>query len=131
MTGGLYDGGYFLPPTVIADTDHSMKIMTEETFGPVLGVMKVDGPAEALRLANDTDYGLAGFVFNRPCRPRAGSGRTHPRRIGLGQRHPPLEPFGSLRRHEAVRIGREKGHYGVESYLEYKTIYLSYDEGLA
>jgi succinate-semialdehyde dehydrogenase / glutarate-semialdehyde dehydrogenase len=131
LTGGIYDAGYFLPPTVIADTDHSMKIMTEETFGPVLGVMPVADPTEALRLANDTDYGLAGFVFSG----HAGRGLALAERINAGSvwvndihRSHHSAPFGGMKQ---SGIGREKGRYGVESYLEYKTIYLSYDEGLS
>lgn len=131
LSGGLYDGGYFLPPTVIADTDHAMKIMTEETFGPVLGIMPVDGPAEALRLANDTDYGLAGFVFSG----HVGRGLALAERINAGSvwvndihRSNHSAPFGGMKQ---SGLGREKGRYGVESYLEYKTIYLTYDEGLA
>lgn len=130
LTGGLYDAGYFLPPTVIADTDHSMKIMTEETFGPVLGVMPVDGPQEALRLANATDYGLAGFVFS----DHVGRGLALAERINAGSvwvndihRSHHSAPFGGMKQ---SGLGREKGRWGVESYLEYKTIYLSYDEAL-
>jgi acyl-CoA reductase-like NAD-dependent aldehyde dehydrogenase len=55
-------GDYF-EPTVLVDVDHSMKVMREETFGPVVGVMKVGDSEEALRLANDSRYGLSGSVF--------------------------------------------------------------------
>ncbi len=55
-------GDYF-EPTVLVDVDHSMKVMRDETFGPVVGVMKVRDPEEALRLANDSRYGLSGSVF--------------------------------------------------------------------
>ncbi len=55
-------GDYF-EPTVLVDVDHSMKVMRDETFGPVVGVMKVRDSEEALRLANDTRYGLSGSVF--------------------------------------------------------------------
>lgn len=131
LTGGLYDGGFFLPPTVIADADHSMLIMTEETFGPVLGVMPVDSPAQGLDLANDTDYGLAGFVFSG----HIGRGLALAERIRAGSiwvnnihRSHHTVPFGGMKQ---SGVGREKGRYGVESYLEYKTVYLTYDEALA
>jgi acyl-CoA reductase-like NAD-dependent aldehyde dehydrogenase len=55
-------GDYF-EPTVLVDVDHSMKVMRDETFGPVVGVMKVRDADEAVRLANDTRYGLSGAVF--------------------------------------------------------------------
>ncbi|HZU61023.1 MAG TPA: aldehyde dehydrogenase family protein [Solirubrobacteraceae bacterium] len=57
--------GRFYEPTVLVDVDHSMKIMTEETFGPTLPIMKVSDAEEALRLANDTAYGLQASVWTR------------------------------------------------------------------
>src|SRR5260221_353064 len=62
--GKRVDGpGDYFEPTVLVDVDHSMTVMRDETFGPVVGVMKVRDSEEALRLANDTRYGLAGSVF--------------------------------------------------------------------
>jgi acyl-CoA reductase-like NAD-dependent aldehyde dehydrogenase len=65
LTGGKrVDGpGDYFEPTVLVDVDHSMKVMRDETFGPVVGVMKVRDADEAVRLANDTRYGLSGSVF--------------------------------------------------------------------
>jgi len=65
LTGGkrLPGPGDFFEPTVLVDVDHSMEVMREETFGPVVGVMKVRDAEEALRLANDSRYGLSGSVF--------------------------------------------------------------------
>ena len=67
LTGGHRGtgSGRFFEPTVLVDVDHSMKIMTEETFGPTLPIMKVADAEEAVRLANDSPYGLAGSVFSR------------------------------------------------------------------
>ena len=64
-TGGkrLTGPGDYFEPTVLVDVDHSMKVMRDETFGPVVGVMKVRDAEEALRLANDSPYGLSGSVF--------------------------------------------------------------------
>ena len=66
LTGGQRaDGpGSFYPPTVLVDVDHSMACMTEETFGPTLPIMKVPTVAEAVRLANDSPYGLSAAVFS-------------------------------------------------------------------
>ncbi len=65
LTGGkaVAGPGDYFEPTVLVDVDHSMKVMRDETFGPVVGVMKVRDSEEALQLANDTRYGLSGSVF--------------------------------------------------------------------
>jgi acyl-CoA reductase-like NAD-dependent aldehyde dehydrogenase len=65
LTGGkrVSGPGDYFEPTVLVDVDHSMKVMRDETFGPVVGVMKVRDAEEALRLANDSRYGLSGSVF--------------------------------------------------------------------
>jgi acyl-CoA reductase-like NAD-dependent aldehyde dehydrogenase len=65
LTGGerLEGEGDWYPPTILTDVDHSMKIMRDESFGPVVGIMKVGDADEAVRLANDSRYGLAASVF--------------------------------------------------------------------
>jgi succinate-semialdehyde dehydrogenase/glutarate-semialdehyde dehydrogenase len=131
LTGGLYDAGWFFPPTLIANADHSMLVMTEETFGPVLGIMPFEDRHEALRLANDTRYGLAGFVFSRDLAAaltmaeRIEAGSVWVNNIHRSSQH---APFGGMKQ---SGIGREKGRHGVEAYLEYKTIYLTYQESLS
>jgi acyl-CoA reductase-like NAD-dependent aldehyde dehydrogenase len=58
-------GTPYLAPQVLVDVDHSMRVMTEETFGPVMGIMKVGGDDEAVRLMNDSEFGLTAAVFTR------------------------------------------------------------------
>lgn len=68
VTGGEVrerDGGLWVEPTVLTNVDHSMRIMTEETFGPIMPVMAFEDEAEAVRLANDSDYGLSAAVFGK------------------------------------------------------------------
>jgi len=67
LTGGKRPEGpgSFYPPTVLVDVDHSMSCMTEETFGPTLPIMKVSSVGEAVRLANDSPYGLSASVFSK------------------------------------------------------------------
>ena len=57
--------GWFFAPTVLMDVDHEMRLMREESFGPVIGLMKVTSDAEALELMNDTEYGLTAAVYGR------------------------------------------------------------------
>ncbi len=127
VTGPGFDGGYYFPPTIIADATPDMLVMAEETFGPVLGVAPVDSPAEALALANASRYGLAGFVFSG----NLARGLTLAEGMEAGSvwlndihRSSHYVPFGGMKE---SGLGREKGRYGVESYLEYKTMYLSYE----
>src|SRR5688500_5554711 len=64
LSGGEPDGALF-PPTVLAGVTPEMRVYSEESFGPVVGIIEVDGPDEAVRVANDTEYGLAAAVFGR------------------------------------------------------------------
>ena len=68
LTGGRRNPdleGFYYEPTVLIDVDHSMRIMTEETFGPIIPIVKVGDAEEAMRLANDSRYGLSGSIFTR------------------------------------------------------------------
>ena len=66
MTGGkrIEGDGYFFEPTVLTNVDHSMSLMREESFGPIIGIMKVSNDEEALQLMNDTSYGLTASVYS-------------------------------------------------------------------
>ncbi|AXE17143.1 NAD-dependent succinate-semialdehyde dehydrogenase [Runella rosea] len=126
MKGELYDKGWFFPPTILADTNHSMQIMTQETFGPVVGVMPFQTNEQAVAWANDSDFGLAAYVFSE----QLGTGLRMAESLEAGSvwinnihRSYHDVPFGGVKQ---SGIGREKGHYGIEAYTELKTIYLNY-----
>jgi succinate-semialdehyde dehydrogenase / glutarate-semialdehyde dehydrogenase len=120
------EAGQFFAPTLIADATPHMLVMREETFGPVLAVQPVDNDAEALRLANAGESGLAAFVFSRDL----ARGLTLCQRLDAGSvwlndiaRSSQRAPFGGMKQ---SGLGREKSLLGIEAYLETKTVYLSY-----
>ena len=125
LTGGkkVEGPGDYFEPTVLVDVDHSMKVMRDETFGPVVGVMKVRDSEEALRLANDTRYGLAASVFGE--KERAETTRP-PGRGRLGQRQRRDRQHGrdgrADGRLEAVGIGFRHGEYGIKKYCRAESI---------
>jgi acyl-CoA reductase-like NAD-dependent aldehyde dehydrogenase len=116
--------GDWYEPTVIADADHSMKVMSEETFGPVVPVMKVRDADEAVRLANDSSYGLGGAVFTRDFR----RGENVARRMETGAvnvddvltHYLALEvPMGGWK---SSGIGYRHGAYGIRKFARAESI---------
>lgn len=116
-----FDKGYFVRPTVFADVNPDMRIVREEIFGPVLVVMPFDDEDDAVRLANDTEFGLSSYV-QTGCSERA---HRLARRIRAGMvringaSRGPGSPFGGYR-HSGN--GREGGRWGLEEYLETKAV---------
>lgn len=118
--GGL-ETGYFVKPTIFSEVDSTMRIAQEEIFGPVLCIIPFDTEEEAISIANDSVYGLAGGVWS--------GDRDHAiavaRRIRTGQveinggAFNPGAPFGGYK-HSG--IGREFGAYGLEEFLEVKSL---------
>lgn len=115
-------GSNFYAPTVLADVNHEMRIMREETFGPVLPVMAFDSDAEAVRLANDSEYGLSASVWTRD-RAR---GEQIARQIQAGtvMINDAVSCFGiSEAPHGGVKasgIGRTHGRFGLEEMVRLK-----------
>jgi acyl-CoA reductase-like NAD-dependent aldehyde dehydrogenase len=113
--------GHYVEPTVFSEVQPAMTIAREEIFGPVLAILPYDTEDEAIAIANDTSYGLAGGVWSAD-RDRA---LRVARRLRTGQvdvngaRFNPLAPFGGYKR---SGIGREFGKYGLEEYLQIKAI---------
>jgi aldehyde dehydrogenase (NAD+) len=113
--------GYYVRPTVFGDVTPQMKIAREEIFGPVLSIMSYDTEDEAIEIANDTPFGLAGFVQSRDVeRARAVANRIRAGRVYLnGAPFDRSLPFGGYKQ---SGNGREFGVFGFEEYLEVKAI---------
>src|SRR6202451_117759 len=117
---GLEDGN-FVKPTVFANVTRDMRIAKEEIFGPVLSILTYKTEAEAIEIANDTEFGLIAYVTsadperaNRVARKLA-AGRVLINTVG----HDPFAPFGGFKQ---SGIGREGGVFGLQEYLEPKAI---------
>jgi len=125
--GGALERGNFLAPAIFDDTKPDMRIVQEEIFGPVLVVQTFDDEADAIRLANDTVYGLAGAVFTQDVakahrvirKLRAGI-------TWINTYHPTFNeaPWGGYKQ---SGIGRELGTYGYDAYTEVKQINVNLD----
>ncbi|WP_310963510.1 aldehyde dehydrogenase [Nocardioides terrisoli] len=123
-TGGhvIERDGWWVEPTVVAGLDNSSRLAQEEIFGPVLVVIPHDGDDDAVRIANDSAYGLSGSVDSAdPVRARAVAARirTGTMAVNGGVWFSPDVPFGGYK-HSG--LGREMGVAGFEEYLETKTI---------
>ncbi|HEU4975752.1 MAG TPA: aldehyde dehydrogenase family protein [Baekduia sp.] len=121
---GSHGGGYWYEPTVLVDVDHTMECMTEETFGPTLPIMKVRDEEEAIRLANDSPYGLGASVFGKDTK----HAEAVARRIEAGAvcvndalvNYSALElPMGGAK---ASGLGSRHGAGGIRKYCQQQAI---------
>jgi acyl-CoA reductase-like NAD-dependent aldehyde dehydrogenase len=119
--------GDFFEPTVLVDVDHTMECMTEETFGPTLPIMKVKDADEAVRLANESPYGLSGSVFSKD----VARGEEIARRVESGaicvndalMNYSALElPMGGAK---ASGLGSRHGAHGIQKYCQHQAILVS------
>jgi aldehyde dehydrogenase (NAD+) len=117
------DKGFFVRPTVFSNVDPNSTIAQEEIFGPVLSIIPYDTEAEAIEIANNSQYGLAGGVWSGD----ADKARQVARQLRTGQvevnggSFNPLAPFGGYKQ---SGNGRELGKFGLEEYLEVKSLQL-------
>ncbi len=125
LTGGKKaDGpGDYFEPTVLVDVDHSMQVMRDETFGPVVGVMKVRDSEEAVRLANDTRYGLAASVFGEKNRAEKVARRIEVGSVNVNDVIVNMlamsVPMGGWKE---SGIGFRHGEYGIRKYCRPESI---------
>ena len=120
--GESYQKGFFYVPTVLSEVDQSMKVMREETFGPVAPIIRFESLDQAIAMANDSEYGLAAYIFTNDL-STAIYASEHLEAGGIGVNVNNVvdlqAPFGGWKQ---SGFGRELGHYGLESYLETKHI---------
>jgi aldehyde dehydrogenase (NAD+) len=128
VTGGAEppDGlerGFFVRPTVFSDVTTAMTIAQEEIFGPVLAIMPYDDEDDAVRIANDTVYGLAGGVWSADEeRAKRVAARIRTGQVEInGGAYNPMAPFGGVKQ---SGHGRELGRYGLEEFLVAKSLQL-------
>ena len=114
--------GFFVEPTLLADVRNDMTVAQEEIFGPVLVVIPHDGDDDAVRIANDSPYGLSGMVQSASEERAVAVAkriRTGTVSVNGGMWFAPDSPFGGYKQ---SGVGREMGVEGFEEYLETKTI---------
>jgi aldehyde dehydrogenase (NAD+) len=120
-----FDKGFFVEPTLFTDVDNSMTIAQEEIFGPVLAVIAYDDDDDAIRIANDSSYGLSGGVFSASgdrAMAIARRIRTGSISVNGGIWYGADGPYGG---YKTSGIGRQNGTEGFETYLETKLVGLA------
>jgi len=120
---GAPAGGYYVKPTVFGKVNNTMTIAKEEIFGPVLSIIAYRDEEEAIRIANDSVYGLAGAVWSGDeARAQRVARRIRAGQVDInGGAFNLNAPFGGFKQ---SGHGREAGRYGLEEFLEYKSLQL-------
>jgi aldehyde dehydrogenase (NAD+) len=113
-----FNRGYYVRPTVFADVRNDMTIAREEIFGPVLSIIPYEDEEDAIRMANDTPYGLSAYVQGSQDRARAVARRLRAGNVHInGASATMAVPFGGYKQ---SGNGREWGQFGLEEFLEVK-----------
>lgn len=115
--------GFFLEPTIFTDVDNSMSIAQREFFGPVTVVIPFKSDDDAVRLANDSAYGLAGGVWSgSPLRAYLIGSKLQTGYVSINGGHPGLSPHSAFGGYKSSGVGREWGSYGLSEYLQHTTL---------
>jgi len=125
LTGEKYDAGTFFAPTVLTDVTPEMLIYREETFGPIAAVILFDDEDEVIKMANDTNYGLAAYLYTKDLsRAIRVSEALRFAIVGINDINPTsaAAPFGGMKE---SGLGREGGQEGIVEYLETKLVGIS------
>ncbi len=127
LGGASYDRGFFVEPTVFA-AEHGMRITREEIFGPVLSVLRAEDYGDAVRIANDVDYGLAASIYTRDINTAQRAIRDL--EVGVMYVNAPTIgaevhlPFGGMK--HSGNGGREAGSAAIDEFTEIKTVFIDY-----
>nr|WP_163652263.1 NAD-dependent succinate-semialdehyde dehydrogenase [Listeria sp. PSOL-1] len=126
LRGGEYDKGYYFEPTILDQVTQKMNIFYEETFGPVIPLISFKTEEEAVKMANDCEFGLASYFFTKDIRrveevsDQLEYGMVGVNEIAISNAE---TPFGGVK-HSG--FGRENGHYGLEEYTQVKFVNVRY-----
>ncbi|MFZ1022946.1 MAG: aldehyde dehydrogenase family protein [Thermoplasmata archaeon] len=131
LTGGAWDRGFFIAPTIF-ETEHGTRISKEEIFGPVLSVIKVGSYDEAIRVANDVEYGLSSSIYTRDVNlafralRELEAGITYVNAPTIGAEV--QLPFGGVK--HTGNGGREAGSTAIEEFTDIKTVFIDFSNRL-
>jgi succinate-semialdehyde dehydrogenase/glutarate-semialdehyde dehydrogenase len=125
LGGRKMDGeGFYYEPTLLTEITPEMPVFAEETFGPVLAIMKVENAEEAIKIANSCSYGLGGCIWTKDIE----KGTNYARQIESGAifvngmtKSDPRLPFGGIKK---SGYGRELSHYGIKEFVNIKTVWV-------